>query len=155
VKVTVDVLGDTIISRRLVRWAENAGDLSDAFDTILDEFEVWWEAQFETRGATFGTPWQPLASSTIAAKTAAGYSDPEQPLVATGALRASGGSVRHVGAQEAVWGTDDPNAMWHHGRARSSGNRVPRRPLFEPDELKRRWMMDVLHRHLFETGALR
>lgn len=152
-KLEVSVLGDTVISRRLIRWGDNAADLSDAFDTIMDEFEVWWDEQFQTRGATFGTGWDPLAASTVASKTRAGYADPEQPLVATGALRGSGGSIRRSGAEEAEWGTDDPNAMWHHGRHRSGSNRVPRRPLFEPDELKRRWMMDVLHRSVFETAG--
>jgi hypothetical protein len=155
VKVSVDVLGDVVLSRRFVRIAEQAADFGDAFDTIMDEFEVWWDAQFETRGAAMGTPWEPLAASTIASKQRAGYSEPASPLVATGALRSSGGSVRRSGPHEAEWGTDDPNAMWHHGRARSGSNPVPRRALFEPDELKRRWMMGVLHRHLFETGALR
>jgi len=159
VRVDVDVLGETVLSRRFLRVADNATDFTEPFGTILDEFETWTGEQFESRGQAFGTPWDALADSTIAAKERAGYADPEQPLVATGALALSfqggPGAVRHIGRDEAEWGTRNPNAMWHQGRARSGSNRVPRRPLFEPDELKRRWMMGVLHRHLFETGGLR
>jgi hypothetical protein len=157
VKIAVDVLGDVVISRRLMRWGDNAADLSDAFDTIMDAFEDWTGEQFESRGGTFGTPWDPLADSTIASKERAGYSDPEQPLVATGALALSlqggPGGVRDVGPEEAEWGTRDPNAMWHHGRARSGSNPVPRRAIFEPDEVRRRWIMAQLHRAVFESAG--
>jgi hypothetical protein len=159
VKIEVDVLGDVVLSRRLLRVAENAADLSDAFDTILDTFEEWTGEQFDSRGGTFGTPWDPLADSTIESKTRAGYADPEQPLVATGALALSlqggPGGVHEVGPEGATWGTRNPNAMWHHGRDRSGTNPVPRRPIFELDEIRRRWIMGVLHRSVFEAGALR
>lgn len=157
VRISVEVLGDVVISRRLLRWADNAEDLSGAFDTILDAFEDWTGEQFDSRGGAFGTPWEPLADSTIRSKERAGYADPEQPLVATGALALSlqggPGGVHTVGPEEAEWGTRNPNAMWHHGRARSGSNPVPRRPIFEPDEAKRRWMMSVLHRAVFESGG--
>lgn len=156
-RLTVDVLGDRVLSRRLVRVGENAADLSGAFEVIFAAFEAWTLEQFATAGATFGTPWEPLADSTIESKERAGYADPTQPLVATGALVLSfaggAGAVREVGPSDAAWGTRNPDAMWHHGRARSSSNPVPRRPIFEPDEARRRWIGSVLHRAVFETGA--
>lgn len=159
-QVTIDVLGDVVISRRFVRVAGNAEDMSPAFDTIMDAFEDWTADQFATRGAAFGTRWDPLTDATIADKRRAGASEPEQPLVWTGALRASfqrGGKdhVRESSRDSAEWGTRNRDAMWHHGRHRSSSNPVPRRPIFELEEARRRWIMDVLHRRVFETGSLR
>lgn len=154
--VHVDVLGDTVIARQFLRIGEHASDLSPAFEVILQAFEDWTGEQFATEGRFFGTPWDPLEPDTIAAKAREGAAEPEQPLVLTGALALSlqggPGGVHEVGPGEAAWGTRDADAMWHHGRERSSSNPVPRRPIFEPDEAKRRWMMSVLQRRVFTVG---
>ena len=151
--VHMEVLGDVVLSRRFMRVAENASDLSGPFSTILDAWEDWTGEQFDSEGGTFGTPWEPLADSTIERKAAGGAANPAQILVDTGALALSlqggPGGVRNVGPDEAEWGTRDPNAMWHHGRDRSSGNPVPRRPIFEPTEAHRRWSISVLQRGVF------
>lgn len=151
-RVSMDVLGDVVISRRFLRVSDNAQDLSDPFSEIVDEFPNWVGEQFSSEGDFFGTPWEPLTDETIAQKAREGAADPTQALVRTGALALSllggPGGVRHVGPDEAEWGTRSPVAMFHHGRARSSSNPVPRRPIFEPDEAKRRWMMGVLQQHL-------
>jgi hypothetical protein len=153
VRVGVEVLGDTVISRRFLRIGENASDLSDPFRVILDQFEDWTGEQFESEGGFFGTPWAPLADSTVAQKERAGYPQPGQALVATGALALSlqggPGGVHEVRHDEARWGTTNPNAMYHHGRSRSASNPVPRRPIFELDEARRRWVMGVLQRGVF------
>lgn len=153
--VRVDVLGDTVLHRRFLRIGENASDLSTSFESILDTFEEWTGEQFESEGAEFGTPWEPLADSTIRQKARMGAADPAQPLVMTGALVGSlqggPGGVRDVGPDQAEWGTHDENAMWHHGRRRSGGNSTPRRPIFELDEARRRWVMRVLHEGTFRA----
>lgn len=158
VRLTVEVLGDRVIDRRLLRVAHNASDLSDAFDEILDAFETWTGRQFETQGGEFGTRWDPLTDDTVAQKEREGVAEPAQALIRTGALflslQGGPGGIRDVGREEAVWGTRNPDAMWHHGRRRSSENPVPRRPIFEPDEIRRRWMMDVLQRAVFDTRSL-
>lgn len=158
-KIAVDVLGDVVIERRFMRTAENAADLSDPFDVILDRFEDWTGEQFKSSGGEFGTPWEPLADSTIAQKEREGVPEPAQALVRTGALALSlqggPGGVRDVGPSEAAWGTRNPNAMWHHGRRRSASNPVPRRPIFEPDEAKRLWIMGVLQRAIFDPRGAR
>lgn len=158
-RITVDFTGERQVSRMLLAPAEASRDLRRSWDVILDQFEDWTGEQFDTRGATFDTPWEPLADSTIDQKARAGYADPEQPLVATGALflslQGGPGGYRHVDGNSAEWGTTNPNLGWHHGRVRSSSNPVPRRPVFELDEAKRRWVVDVLHRGVFrDAGGL-
>lgn len=160
-RITVDFTGERQVSRMLLGPAERSHDFRRSWDTILDQFEDWIGDQFDTRGDTFGTPWEPLADSTIAQKSRAGYSDPAQPLVATGALALSlqggPGGFRHVDGESAEFGTHDPNLGWHHGRTRSATNPVPRRPVFELDEERRRWIIDVLARGVFRdpTGFVR
>lgn len=157
VRMYVEAFGDVVISRRFLRVGDHASDFSPAFESILDQFEDWTGEQFSSRGAEFGTPWDELTDATIARKSELGAADPEQPLVLTGALALSlqggPGGVNEVGPEEASWGTRNEDAMWHQGRRRSATNPVPRRPIFEPDEAKRRWITSVLHRGVFESGG--
>lgn len=152
---SVTVLGDKVIARRLLRVGRNGADLTDAWDAIMDQFEDWTIRQFDSRGAFFGTPWEPLEDDTIAAKRRHGAADPDWPLVDYGDLALSflGGPdhIREAGPSDASWGSKDENAGWHHGRVRSEDNPVPRRPIFELDETKRRWVMQVLQRHVMEN----
>jgi phage gpG-like protein len=151
VRVSIEVLGDKVVERELLRFGARATDLSPAFDTILDQFEEWETHQFETEGAFLGTPWEPLAPSTITRKTALGQ--PLDILVATGELRASltgrgRDAVRESRHDEATFGTRVPYAMYHHSREPRS--RLPRRPLIAVDEVRRRWIIRVLQRFIVE-----
>lgn len=154
VTVRVQVLGDTVISRRFLRVAANGQDFTDSWNTILDAFEDWTGEQFATQGDFFGTPWEPLKDDTIAEKERLGVPDPAMALVRGGALALSfqggPGGVRDVSPDGADWGSRNEDAMWHHGRERSGTNPVSRRPIFEPDEAHRRWVMSVLQRDLFD-----
>lgn len=151
--VTVDFAGERQVSRMLLAPVAGADNLERSWNLILDKFDDWIADQFDTRGDTFGTPWDPLADSTIEAKTQAGYSDPEQPLVATGALflslQGGPGGIRRVDGDSAELGTHNPDLGWHHGRARSGSNPVPRRPVFELDEARRRWVVEILRAGVF------
>lgn len=156
--IELQVLGDVVLSRRFVRISVNSSDYSDPFGTILDAFEDWTGQQFESKGREFGTEWDELADSTVEEKARdPRVADPTQPLVRSGALALSfqggPGHIRDISAEEAAWGSRNENVMWHHGRKRSSSNPVPRRPIFEPQEARRRWMMVVLQRHTFGTGS--
>lgn len=159
VKLTVEVLGDRVIERRFMRIAGNAADLSGAFDEILDAIETWIGRQFETQGAEFGARWEPLTDETIAEKEREGAAEPAQALIRTGALflslQGGPGGIRDVGREDAAMGSREETMMYHHGRRRSSDNPVPRRPIFEPDEIRRRWMLDVLQRAVFDRRRVR
>lgn len=158
-RLTVDVFGDRAIDRRFMRIGHNAADLSGAFDEILDAIETWVGRQFETQGAEFGARWDPLTDETIAQKEREGAADPAQALVRTGALflslQGGPGGIRDVGREEAAMGSREETMRYHHGRRRSSSNPVPRRTIFEPDEIRRRWMLDVLQRAVFDPGRVR
>lgn len=139
-----------------MRVGRNAMDLSRSWDLILDDLERDVAKQFATDGRVFGTPWQPLAASTVASKRRKGVADPTKILVETGAMRASfaGGPdhVRRVNGSSAQWGSTDPKVGFHHGRRR--GGDLPRRPIVELDEGRRRAIVRVLQEGLFrDTGG--
>lgn len=156
-RVTVTFDGERQVSRMLLAPADASRNLGRSWDTILDQFEDWIGEQFESDGRTFGTPWQPLKPATVAAKRKAGYSDPGQALVATGALALSlqggPGGFRRVDGDSAEFGSHERTLPFHQGRHRSATNPVPRRPVFELDEAKRRWVLDVLRRGVFRDGG--
>lgn len=154
-RVTVEVLGDVPIARRLMRVGDNASDLSRSWNLILDDLERDTQKQFATDGRTFGTPWAPLAASTVESKRRKGVANPTKILVETGAMRASfsGGPdhVRRVDGSSAEWGSSDPKVMFHHGRQR--GGNLPRRPIVELDEARRRAIMRVLQEGIFRDAG--
>lgn len=150
-KIEISVLGDKIVERELLRFSSRAVDLSPAFETIADEMQHWEADQFSSEGAFLGTPWEPLAASTVRSKAARGL--PLDILVATGELRdsltgAGSNAVRDIGPNEMTFGTRVPYAVYHHSREPRS--RLPRRPLIAVDELRRRWIVRELQRYIVE-----
>jgi phage gpG-like protein len=146
-RVHVEVLGDVVLSRTFLRVGENATDLRPALAAIFRDWEDRVDKQFSSEGSAMGTPWEPLADSTLAQKAAGGY--PPDILIRTGALRASfkGGSdhVSDIRRDGGEWGTTDPKALFHqHGTSR-----MPARPVFKLDEPARREAMRTLQRHIF------
>lgn len=90
--------------------------------------------QFSTRGAHFGTPWQPLKPEYLAWKLSRGY--PRQILVMTGEMRGTVTGrpldVEEYLGQKAIFGTSNQLAIWHHGGTRRNGKRVnPPRPILK------------------------
>jgi hypothetical protein len=141
---SMDLFGDTVISRKLMRVGANSEDYSPAFREIADVWENWTGEQFHTRGSFMGTPWAPLRPATIAHKRRVGAADPTQPLVTTGwladSLFGSGADgIRDFGPHEMAWGTQVPYGRWQHRT----------RPIFRLDEMRRRATMRMLHEHTF------
>lgn len=89
--------------------------------------------QFMTKGANFGTPWKPLAASTVMQKRKAGY--PLQPLVRTGDMKRTFAYPRinqNVRGSMAVFGSDDAIALFQHGGTKMNGKRhIPKRPILK------------------------
>lgn len=117
VHIQINVLGETQINRKMLRWSLRSGDFAPAFEAILEYLEKVEEKQFDSEGAYSGSPWAPLKESTLKAKERAGL-DP-RILHATLALR---NSLTQSSAPEAiriatpsmmVFGTTLPYARMH------------------------------------------
>lgn len=127
VRIELNVLGETQINRRLMRWSVRAADFAPVFEGILEFLERVEEAEFESEGAYAGSPWAQLAASTVVAKERAGL-DP-RILHATLALRNSltksddPEAIRIATPSMMVFGTTVPYGKYHQ----SGTSRMPRR----------------------------
>jgi hypothetical protein len=66
--IRIDVLGETQISRKMLRFASRATNNIPVFELIHGYLRDISERQFASAGASSGKPWEPLRSSTIQRK---------------------------------------------------------------------------------------
>lgn len=74
VEITIEIFGEQIISRRLLRLGERAVDATPAFTAIAGLFYESEKEQFASEGGWASGGWVPDKQSTIDAKVAGGYS---------------------------------------------------------------------------------
>jgi phage gpG-like protein len=73
--VTIEVWGDKIVARKLLRFAERAENMSPVWDEVEDQLKVAFERNFRNQGPG----WAPLKPSTIRSRIAQGY--PPGPIL--------------------------------------------------------------------------
>lgn len=150
VGLELSVLGEEVISRKLLRWQHALDDARPAFARIMRILDAQALEQFATEGAAGGERWAPLAPSTLARKPA-GKSILENSgrllnSMVEGGVSGGGDAVRFLGRQEMRWGTAVPYASFHqHGTSR-----MPRRRVVQLPELVRRRAVRELQRALVE-----
>jgi phage gpG-like protein len=91
--------------------------------------------QFATEGAYMGTPWLPLAPSTIISKARRGFGN-RKILVETGAMRQGFTGrpmlVETYAGKTAIFGSDSQIARWQHFGTHRDGNRhIPPRTIMK------------------------
>ena len=151
-RVVIDTLGVEAVSRDLLRWSDNATDLHDAMDEVLDLLRDSERRQFDSQGGYGSGGWAELAESTRKRKAALGQ-DP-RILRATGALfddmTGTGGSQIAIARSDGLdFGTTLPYAKVHqHG-----GGRVPQRPVVQLPERDRRQTIRIIQRYILDGGA--
>lgn len=105
--------------------------------------------QFTTKGAHFGTPWKPLAKSTLKEKARKGF--PKSPLVRTGQMKAGVTKqpldIEWFTNSSAHLGTDRKKAVWqHYGTHRNGRRHIPPRPILKLTPDLKQDIVDVLRR---------
>lgn len=151
-RLTIDTLGEEIVARDLIRMGDRATDVSDVMGgEVTDLLRGSMTRQFDSQGQYGSGGWPALASSTVAAKQAAGL-DP-RILHATRRLRDSLTEGGH-GDQVVVarrdgldFGTSVEYAGYHqHGQG------VPQRRPVQLPEADRREVVRILQRALVSDG---
>ncbi len=138
--------GGPVFHRRFTRFVSELTDLSPVLEEIADVLDRSAAQAFATSGASSGGRWAAL-SSRYAMWKARHY--PGQPiLVATGALRASMGSVRNITPKRLEWGTDDRKARYHQGGT----SKMPARPIIRLTSKERTLMTKLVHAYLLEAA---
>jgi phage gpG-like protein len=149
--VKVDVFGEQILHRRMVRFEAGLIDASDAFREIITILRSSTVANFASRGVSGGSRWRDLAPSTVARKRRLGL-DP-RILRATHRLFNSiigsgspGGDehVERIGPVSMRWGSRVPYGIYHgSGQPRSV---IPYRPPVKLAETDKREIGKILQR---------
>lgn len=144
-ELRIDSFGDVQLSRRLLRFGDNAGDMSPAFREIVDDFAKLGFRQFQSEGRLASGGWAPLAASTIAAK---GH---DTILSATGDLETSLTGTSDGGLRSVKIGRDEmefisrvPYARYHQ----RGTSKMPRRRPFELRDRDRRKVVKRMQDHL-------
>lgn len=154
-KVTIDVVGDVQVARRLTRFAGRARDASPAFETIAEFILGENERQFATQGTHASGGWKPLQPETLRRKLRKGL-DP-RILHATLALehamtrRGDRNQILEVTADGLDFGSTLPY-FGAHQRPKPTSPLPQRRPV-ELREGARRNVVRILQRYLV-TGEV-
>jgi len=131
------VLNPEPVEKAVAGFQESLADQQPALAAIADDFREMIAEQFASQGGAEGTPWAPLAPSTLRRRRAS-----PSILYATGALRRSltePGAADHVAELEdesLTLGTRLPYAFYHQAGTR----RLPARPIIVLSEARaQRW----------------
>jgi phage gpG-like protein len=119
VGLEIDVFGEQLVSRRLLRFAHTAEDMRPAFREIAPLLQMAWNEQFATEGAYGGERWAPLAESTLRSKPSG-----LPILVLTGKLKGSA-HVKALLPQMLEWGSDVSYGRYHMTGTRNMPARPP------------------------------
>ncbi len=115
------------VDRSLDSLQASLEDESCALRTIGDDLREMIAQQFATEGAAGGTPWAPLAPSTLRKKrdSRSGILDVTGALLASLVDAGAAGHVEESDGQQLIFGTALPYALFHQTGTR----RLPARPI--------------------------
>jgi phage gpG-like protein len=139
------------VERMLAAFQDALADNTPALAQIADDFREMMARQFASQGSAEGTPWAPLAPSTLRRRRAS-----PSILYATGALLRSltePGAAGHVEAledQSLTLGSGLPYALYHQTGTR----RLPARPLIVLSGTRAERWTEIVRRGLEEKTLL-
>lgn len=149
-QLRLEVFGDVQLSRDLTRWADNAEDMSPAFEAISDDFRVIERRQFDSEGAYASGGWAALMPSTVARRGGRAHPILRTPGDKGGDLRRSlttkgaKGAIRQITADSMTVGTRIKYAKFHQ---RGTARMARRRPVELTDADRKRWVK-IIQAHL-------
>jgi phage gpG-like protein len=144
--IEIEVFGEDIIRRRLLRMGERGADATQGFKAIASILRRSTELNFASEGASSGEPWAPLAESTLKAKKRKGQD--EKILQATHALKNSllgwlnSRHIQVITPTEMRWGSRVSYGRYHQ----KGTDRIPRRPPVRLRETDKRSAVKAMQR---------
>jgi phage gpG-like protein len=142
-QIKIEVFGDEIVSRKLLRFAAQAEDMSSAWDEVTDELKRGFNRNFQQQGPG----WAPLKPGTVRQRIAQGY--PPGPILTrsgrykramTGGLQ----TIKTPGSLVAI-APSVPGAFHQHGTSKP----MPARPL-RLNQRERQNIVKIIQRSLIE-----
>ena len=156
----IEVFGEAIVRRKLLRAAEAVGDHREAFLRIAGLLDRAIARNFSTQGASSGPRWADLKPATIASKlrssNAATRANATRVLMATGALAESlhtGGAdhIQDIDRLSMRWGSRNPYGVYH--QSRKPRTRLPHRPPARLSANAKKNIVREMQRGLFKKVA--
>lgn len=147
-RIEVIALGETVFSRDLLRFGDNANDLTDQMREVAVILRQASERQFQTEGAYTGEKWPELAVSTQADRVRHGYPPKHPILVRTHRLMDSltrAADPEHIeepSADSLRFGTSVPYAVYH--QSSRPRHKIPFRPPVGLTEADKRLIVKTL-----------
>lgn len=139
--ISIKILGDKETADTLKAISEEIKNPMVPLDTSSKKYLNYISSNFEDEGKTFGHPWKPLSSATIAIKQALkdkGQAiEVEKPLVRTGLMRRSFGYALKGNTESSIYNNTDYALIHQEGGSvffRGRARKVPRRVLAEVDD---------------------
>jgi phage gpG-like protein len=133
------------VEKALTEFQESLADQQPALAAIADDCREMIAEQFASQGGAEGTPWAPLAPSTLRRRRAS-----PSILYATGALRRSltepgaAGHIEELEDQSLTLGTRLPYALYHQTGTR----RLPARPIIVLSEVRAQRWTEIVRREI-------
>jgi len=146
VEINIEVFGEMIISRRLMRLGERAVDAAPAFEEIATLFYDSGKLQFSSQGAWASNGWAPDKQATVTAKIAQGFS--ALTLQKTGAMMQSLTSSEATYSRKKI-GPDfvELESTVPYGKFHQFGtSKMPMRKPVELNEATKNTMVKLLQR---------
>jgi hypothetical protein len=148
VTVSVEVFGDVVVERELLRFSRAAENMRPAGEEFMDYMRGVEREQFNTQGASGSGGWAPLKRATVAQKAKRGLDS--RILRATDNLfesltsRGHPDHIEKISADEWFFATRDKKARFHQKGTR----KMPARRVIELSERNRRDAVKIVQRHL-------
>lgn len=149
-KITLEILGEKIVERDMLRITDRANDLRPVFEVLANDFYRIETEQFDSEGAYASGGWKPLTAAYLKDKVRRGYD--HRILHRTKAMRNSltrmgaRGSVRRIRAETMELGTSITNKKgFPYPKVHQTPRRgqARRRPVEFREADKRSWVKAV------------
>lgn len=139
------------VSAQLRNLAARAEDVTPAWPKVGAYLSRQVRRQFATRGKHMGTPWKPLAKSTMKQKRRLGL--PRVPLVRSGAMKASfigrPMDIEKYEKTKATFGSSLKTALWQQeGTERHGKRHIPPRPVLKMTPEIKQGARDIIKKHI-------
>jgi hypothetical protein len=142
-QMKIEIFGDEIVSRKLLRFADRAMDMSPAWDEVTDELQKGFERNFRQQGPG----WAPLKPGTVRSRIAQGY-PPGPILTRSGDYRRAmtkGLTTQRSSSELIALAPQVPGAFHQHGTSKP----MPARPMKLSEPEKKR-IIKIIQRTLIE-----
>ena len=153
-RIEVVAIGERVFSRDLLRFGENAGDLTDAMRDVAVIMRRASEQQFATEGGHTGEKWPELAVSTQRDRIRHGFPPKHPILVRThraidSLTRAADPEhIEEPSADSLRFGSTVPYLVYH--QSSRPRHKIPFRPPVGLTETDKREIVSTLQRSIME-----